>query len=424
MLLPVFKGCSMSSLKIVLRKKQAPDGTFPLCLRITRDRRSSYISLGHYLKESDWDNKSQRVKKSHPNAAHLNTFILKKLSEATENALELDTKKTQVSARAVRQKIKPQVGAMFFEQAQDFLDDLKKAGKYNQYISCKSRIGNFKKFMKGSDIAFADITPGLLDKFAIYMKSTHKPRRGKEKVGDRTVANQLVTIRSVFAHARRSRVIDERVNPFGKGRVQIKFPDTKKVGLDAKEIESLETVALEDPRHDHARNLWLFSFYFAGMRASDVFRLKWSDFQDGRMYYSMGKNAKGGSLKVPEKAIAILEKYRSFQEKEDDFVFPDLKGEDINDPFALQKAISFKVSRYDKFLRLHVAPAANIKKKLTMHIARHSFAQNATNVDVRILQKLFRHTKLETTEGYMGEFIHEEADNALDAVINKAKPRP
>lgn len=45
-----------------------------------------------------------------------------------------------------------------------------------------------------------------------------------------------------------------------------------------------------------------------------------------------------------------------------------------------------------------------------MHIVRHSFAQIATEIDVRILQKLFRHTKLETTEGYMGPFIHQKAD--------------
>ena len=53
-----------------------------------------------------------------------------------------------------------------------------------------------------------------------------------------------------------------------------------------------------------------------------------------------------------------------------------------------------------------------------MHIARHSFAQNATHIDVRTLQMLFRHTKLETTEGYMGQFIHQIADAAVESVIS------
>ena len=52
-----------------------------------------------------------------------------------------------------------------------------------------------------------------------------------------------------------------------------------------------------------------------------------------------------------------------------------------------------------------------------MHIARHSFAQNAKHIDVRTLQYLFRHSKLETTEGYMGNFIHKDADDALDTIL-------
>jgi integrase len=58
------------------------------------------------------------------------------------------------------------------------------------------------------------------------------------------------------------------------------------VGLSAEHVTALENVKLPDPRHDHARKLWLFSFYFAGMRVSDIFRLKWSDFQNYLQYYA------------------------------------------------------------------------------------------------------------------------------------------
>ena len=60
----------------------------------------------------------------------------------------------------------------------------------------------------------------------------------------------------------------------------------------------------------HARNVWLVAFYFAGMRVSDVLRLKWTDFQNDRLYYSMGKNEKPGSLKIPDKALKILSEYK------------------------------------------------------------------------------------------------------------------
>ena len=42
------------------------------------------------------------------------------------------------------------------------------------------------------------------------------------------------------------------------------------------------------------------------MRVCDVFRLKWSDIHNARLHYTMGKNTKGGSLKLPEKSLAML----------------------------------------------------------------------------------------------------------------------
>ncbi len=408
----------MASLKVILRKEKKADGLYPLAIRITKDRKSSYIYLDYRIAESDWDKVSQRVKKSHPNHTRLNNFLLKKLSEATDNALEVESKKSHVSAKAVRNKIKPTAGATFFPQAQSFLDSLKASGKYNQYTSDKPRIGHFREFLKGEDVAFSDMTSGLLDRFVVYLKSTHKPKRSKaSRISERTIANHLVTIRSVFAHARKNGVVTKAQSPFADGGIQIKFPDSVKVGLLPEEIQALENVELSDFAHHHARNLWLVSFYFAGMRVSDVLRMRWNNIQNNRLHYSMGKNNKVGSLKIPDKAAKILAQYEGFKENKDDLIFSDLKGCDFNDRFKTQRTIAFKTSAVDKCLRLHVAPKAGIDKKLTMHIARHSFAQNATSIDVRTLQMLFRHTKLETTEGYMGQFQHKTADDALDSIL-------
>src|SRR5436305_28698 len=115
------------------------------------------------------------------------------------------------------------------------------------------------------------------------------------------------------------------------------------------------------------------------MRISDVLRLQWSDFQNDRLHYGMGKNKKDGSLKVSEKAIKIIDQYKKFKENRDDFVFPELKGANLDDAFITQRTIAFKTSAIDKCLKNNVAPAAKIEKKLTMHIARHSFAQVASD---------------------------------------------
>lgn len=404
----------MSIIKVILRKKKNKKGELPaelpLTIRITKDRKTSFIYLGHSIKETDWDEENQRVRKSHPNSARLNNFILKKLSEATDKALELETTKDVFSVKAVKNKIKPKALSTFFNQAAVYLQNLKLAGKYNQYTSDKSRINNFKKFV-GADIAFSDITPTYLERFQSYAKSTLK-------LNERSAVNQLVAIRSVFSHAIKDNVIEAKYYPFGRGKMKIKFPDSLKIGLTSEEVKQLESVHLPDTDHNHARNLWLFSFYFAGMRVSDVLRMRWSDIQNNRIHYAMGKNNKAGSLKIPIKAIKILEQYKPLQTKNDDLIFPELKSCDLENKFLTQRTIAFKVSTIDKCLRKHVAPAAKIEKKLTMHLARHTFGNiSGDKIPVQMLQKLYRHSNISTTIGYQGNFIHKDADEALDSVL-------
>lgn len=409
----------MATLKIILRKKKNrdgsvkynKDGTLPLTMRITKDRKTSFVYLGYSIKESDWDEASQRVKKSQPNSARLNNYIIKKLAEANNTALELETTKSYVSVKAVRNKIKPTAGSTFFQQADLFLERLKAAGKYNQYTADKSRVKHFKEFMKQSDIAFQDITPVLLERYKGYLKTI-------QSLGERSAVNHLVLVRSVFSQAIKDNVIEDKYYPFGKGKVRIKFPDSIKIGLTPEEVKALEEVELSDVAQEHARNLWLFSFYFAGMRVSDVLRMRWSDFQNNRLHYSMGKNNKAGSLKIPEKAQAILDKYKAYKENGDALIFPDLRECDFADNFKTQRTIAFKTSAIDKCLRNHVAKKANIDKKLTMHIARHTFGNiSGEKIPVQMLQKLYRHSSITTTIGYQQNFIHKDADDALDSVL-------
>lgn len=402
----------MSSIKLVLRQKPNQDGTLPICLRITKDRKTNFIHLGYSVKTDQWDAVAQRVKKSYPNHVRLNNFLIKKLSEATDTALELETSKAGSSGRAVKNKIKPSGGSTFFSQAQVWLDGLKAAGKYNQYTSEKPRVKHFKEFLGGEDIAFSDISVGMLEKFKNYLK-------GKQGVSERTAVNHYVTIRSVFSHAIKNNVTDMKYYPFGKGKLKIKFPDSIKVGLTAEEITKIEQVELTDDYQDHCRKLFLISFYFAGMRVSDVLRLKHTDFQDGRLHYTMGKNNKSGSLKIPEKAHKIIQHYEQFKDNSN-LIFPELKRLDnLEDQFIVQRTIAFSASRIDKCLRTYVGPAAGIDKKITMHIARHSFGNiSGDKIPVQMLQKLYRHTKIETTIGYQSNFIHKDADAALDAVLD------
>lgn len=402
----------MATIKVVLRKKINKDGTYPLAIRITKDRKTSFIHLGYHLKPEDWIETEQRVKSSHPNSRRLNNFILTRIAEASNTSLEIETNKKEVSVQAIRQKIKPQGGNNFFTQANLYLKKSKDSGSYNSYLADTSRLKLFKEYLNGFDLPFHEITPSLLEKFKSHLKS-------ERKCSERTITNYMMVIRSVFSFAIREGVTEEKYYPFGKKKITIKIPESTKIGLSAEDVTNLETIVLDDSSQDHARNLWLISFYFAGMRISDVLRLKWSDFQNGRLHYTMGKNNKYGSLKIPDKAQIILAKYDHLKTSNTDLVFPDLKSlSDLNNTFEVKKKIVLAVNLCNKKLKKYVAPAAKINGKLTTHIARHTFATLAGDkVPLQMLQKLYRHSDIRTTIGYQSAFFYKDADDALEAVI-------
>jgi len=402
----------MGSVKIVLRKKVNKDGTFPIAIRITKNRRSSFVHVGQSIKETEWDALNQKVKKSHPNSARLNNFLLRKMSEANDKLLELETEKKEVSSQAVKYSLRPLTkGATFFAFAELYLDNFKKSGKYNRLNSDQSRIKKFKEFLNGSDIAFQDITIPLLNRFRADMKS--------QGLCERSVINNLLIIRTVFNMAIKGNKIDKKHYPFGNDKVQIKFPNSSKIGLSMEEVKRLEEIGLEPGSYlNHARNVWIFSFYFAGMRVSDILRLKWSDFQDDRLYYSMVKNTKFGSLKIPEKALRILSQYEGQRKEKDEVVFPELKIlKNLDNQYEVERKISYAVKRLNKSLS-KLAEMVGISKKLTMHIARHTFGNiSGEKISLQMLQKLYRHSSITTTIGYQANFIHKDADEALDSVI-------
>lgn len=150
----------------------------------------------------------------------------------------------------------------------------------------------------------------------------------------------------------------------------------------------------------------------------DVLKLRWSDFKDGRIMYRMNKNNKLVTLKIAEKANIILRKYRQDNSRDTDLIFDYLMDTDLNDP----QRVSIRTQTITRNLNRHlkrVAAKLGINKKMSMHIARHSFGNiSGDKIPIQMLQKLYRHSSITTTINYQSNFIHEEEDDALDSVIN------
>lgn len=401
-----------SNAKIVLRKKANKEGLFPLAIRITKNRRSNYHYLGHYIELMYWDEKNIRIKKSHPNAKNLNNLLSSKLSEATKILIDLQSERKDVSANLIKKKLySSSKSTSFFEVAEDFLKELETNIKIARHAADKVRVNHLLSFSKSKHLTFQEIDEQFLKRFKSYLKTTRN-------LSERSIINNLVVIRTIYNRAIKLEIVDRRLYPFGSDKIQIKFPETQKSGLIKQEIIAIESASNLTENEIHARNVWLFSFYFAGIRVADVLKIRWSDIYDGRLHYRMDKNSKLLSLRIPDKAFPILEEYSNDKQYDDDFVFPEMKKANLKKPKDIFNKTNTATKKLNKFLG-KVAEKAGITKKVTMHIARHSFGNiSEDKIPIKMLQKLYRHSSITTTINYQSNFIHKDVDDALDSVIN------
>lgn len=442
----------MASIKIVRRKnKERKDGTAPLALRISKDYKTSYTFLGQYVLAKDWDDIAGRVKRSYPNSVRLNNFLMKKLTEANDAVFEASD---QVTTKDLKRRVKGQSRQeSFFAVAADRVLSKYEEGKYSvakpelsilynisEFINFKppmdkkdflvaltkkrqerinrSRKSEYtlldavKEFKKDKSLYFEDINAAWISKFKTFLISY----LGQNS---RTLTNQLIFIRTLFNIAIKNGIVEQKYYPFAGEKEKIRIGSGHKIGLTEKEVELIEALEVEpDTSMWHTHKVWLVSFYFAGMRISDVVKLKWSDFQDGRLFYVMNKNEKPLSLKIPDKAAVILDAYKKESKQNNGYVFPFLRDVDpanVQDIFIKTRNAT---KLFNKYLK-RIAASCGIEKNLSNHIARHSFGNIAGDkIHPLMLQKLYRHSDLKTTLNYQANFIHKEADDALDSVIN------
>lgn len=442
----------MASIKIVLRKNMIKkDGTIPLALRISENYKTNYHWLGHYVLEKDWDKKFQKVKKTHPNYKKLNHFLMKKITEAQDLYFHSED---DLTPRQIKNKLKGPGGShSFFAVAADRVKQKHDKGTFSvakselsilynleEFLNLKTslkkeevikgikerrriRVSKTRKgqlsfedaisyFKKNTRLEFREINESFLNKYKIFC-STYMGHK------TRTITNQLIFIRTLFNVAMKDGIVSPKYYPFAGDKEKIRIGSGNKIGLTAEEVARIENLKAESHSSTwHTRNVWLVSFYFAGIRISDVVALKWSDIKDGRLYYVMNKNEKPLSFKVPDKAKAIFDLYLEDKKKNNGYIFPFLKDADPRD----QKSIFLKMRNatkvLNKFLK-RIAEECGIDKNLSNHIARHTFGNIAGDkIHPLMLQKLYRHSDLKTTLNYQANFIHREADDALESVIN------
>jgi integrase/recombinase XerD len=146
-----------------------------------------------------------------------------------------------------------------------------------------------------------------------------------------------------------------------------------------------------------------------------MLQLRWANFDGTHLRIVIQKTNAQVAIKVPDKGLEILCRYRNANNSKGDLIFPVLPASlNLNDPIVLHRAIASATTQINRGLKI-LAKQAGITKQLSFHISRHSFAVMALRRGITIdkVSKLMAHSAIKETLVY-AKIANEELDKAMD----------
>lgn len=436
----------MATFTFEVKNRRSRAGKFPIYLRITQNRKHKRIKttievsrlndFNPNAKQDNW------IKKQEPHYKKWNDILAKELEKAKDAFRKLEEEGQATSgmmASVIANKGKP---SSFLSYARERTNEIFAEGgirNWKKYNGFCNKLDDFLKEHKAGDLTFAALSPALLSEFKSYLHTLHNVREPEKMLHPNTIALNLRIFKTIVNKAVKEGLITMDKNPFLS--FENKTIKTTKEKLTDEELQRIGDLDLEEgTRIWDARNIFLFSFYCAGIRIGDLLQLRWlNTTPEGRLVYYMNKNHKKRDLLLIQPAKEILQQYWKEGAKPTDYIFPLLKNDE---PFSgairpedidtlspenkrlLMNQLSSKTSIVNNYLN-KIRELAGINKRLTSHISRHTFAYKAKQAGIPAgrIKGILAHSNLKTTEGYMGEFSTEDDDKVLSSIFEQSSPK-
>lgn len=242
---------------------------------------------------------------------------------------------------------------------------------------------DFIKSIKADTVGDLDIL--MIDNFidTLSLKS-YKPK---------TIKNKIVVIRSFIKFLYSKNLIDIRPEA-------IEIPRT--VEVEANFLDEEEQCILIKSARNLRDKALIMTILSSGLRASEILNLKEDDLYRRSLIVSRGKGGKPRVTFIDPLTEKSIREYHHKREVDSVFVFTNSFGKPLSRQY-LSRMIS------------ETALRAGIKKRVSAHTLRHSFATNMLRKGARIedVQPLMGHSNISTTRLYMhftNEYLRERYD--------------
>lgn len=360
-----------------LNNYKRKDGKCQIFYDVSINKERDRIPTGLYVKPDQWDNQIRRVKKK---------FDTEDINLSLDN---MEAKTTEIKthyrlSRSAFLDIKTFRNEFFNKTPKyDFISFAKhhietvptKESTKRMARSVMAKLENYK-----NPIPFSSLTLGFFEDYKGYLYT-----KGNKST---TIAGNIKTIKKFVNLAKKHGLF---IN-FDSDDLKVGSMKGSKTNLTIREVEILKQYYFSDDiENDHVLTLGYFLFAcYTSLRISEIQLLKRIDFKGDAVTFYSEKTDKPHTIVLNNTAKAIIQ-------RNSNLFITKITPEHINRTLK-------KIMNLEKI---------NIKKNVSMHTGRHTFATNFLRKggNVRDLQQILNHSSILTTMIYV-HIVEKESNMA------------
>ena len=373
-------------------RQNKPDklGRCIIYLRVTIDGRRAELSTQRKIEISLWNSRSGKAKTSNPVGKDLNLYLNELEVKAFRIYERLKEEAGLVSPEMVRDELAGRkvqlklVGALYESHNQELLE-LVNQGEYSKgayWRHCRTT-RYLKEFMQKEygfeDVPFKKVDLYFINRFEHYLKTMLQ-------AAPNTITKYIINFKKIVRIAYANDWIAK--DPFYNWKAKWKVVERQ--ALTERELQLLMDKTFDCKRLENVKDIFVFCC-FTGLSYADVKKLSSDhlviDINKQQWIKTQRTKTKTQSnIPLLPTAEALLTKYKDYQQQnEHNLLLPVISNQKLND-----------------YLK-EIATLCGIKKKLTFHLSRHTFATTVTlanGVPIESVSKMLGHSSLKTTQIY------------------------
>ena len=385
-------------------------GEVPIYARITINGQRAELAIKRLVSPEMWNPSRGKLTGNTESVRNLNEYIEQVRSKLISHYNDLVIHNKPISSRAVKElfqnidRDRRTIMTAFEHNNEQMTKEIGHGLAYGSVKNYYTTIKYIPEFLKHqyrvTDMLLAELNFQWIVNFELYLKT--------EKNNSQNAAmKHIQRLKRVINVALQNEWLER--DPFIK--YKCKFKMVHREFLTIEEMKILGNHEFKSKTHELVRDLFIFSCY-TGLAYVDVEKLGPEDIitgQNGKKWISTyrGKTDTKSAVPLLPKAQEILDKYKDYPSLKEGRVLPVMTNQKIN--VYLKEA----------------AGIAEIKKSLTFHLARHTFATTVTltnGVPIETVSKMLGHNSLRTTQIY-AKVIEKKVGEDMDILEKKLAQR-